>query len=195
MEYLNYKGLKHYHDKICDKIQQEEEKVNNMLNVVKTEIEDKLIKHDFTKTTSEAEDMEDGVIYFTTDTHQLLKDGVSYGGTIMAEDAEVAPDDAELSVRFIIPLIDYSSSSLTDYTIRPNRKYLFGTKSSLSITLAEPIDNTIVNCYHFEFTSGSTATTLSLPASVKWTIEPSIRSNKTYQISIENNLGVIQEWT
>ena len=119
----------------------------------------------------------DGITYFTPDTHQIIKDGVNYGGNITATYIQ-----------------DRTNSTDTSFTLAPNYKYLFGEKSSLSITLGAIADPNIVNHYMFEFTSGSTATTLSLPASVKWTTTPSIKPNKTYQISIENNLGVIQEW-
>lgn len=89
---------------------------------------------------------------------------------------------------------DESGSTEVSFIIQPNYKYLFGERSTLTITLGEITNQDIVNHYMFEFTSGSTATTLSLPASIKWTTEPSIKPNKIYQVSIENNLGVIQEW-
>jgi hypothetical protein len=73
-----------------------------------------------------------------------------------------------------------TTSTNTSFILAPNYKYLFGEKESLSITLGAITDPTIVNHYMFEFTSGSTATTLSLPASVKWTTTPSIKPNKTY---------------
>lgn len=108
---------------------------------------------------------------------------------------EISQRQVELEKLAVTPVVDCTDSQDTNYTLSPNKKYIFGTKSTLTITLEQPTDTTIVNHYYFEFTSGSTATTLSLPASIKWTSEPSIKSNKIYQISIENNLGVIQEWT
>jgi hypothetical protein len=50
------------------------------------------------------------------------------------------------------------------------------------------------NEYIFQFTSGSIATTLILPNSIKWVSNPNIQSNKIYQISILNNLGTILEF-
>lgn len=108
---------------------------------------------------------------------------------------EISQRQVELEKLAVTPVVDCTDSQDTSYTLSPNKKYIFGTKSTLTITLEQPIDTTIVNHYYFEFISGNTATTLSLPSSIKWTVEPSIKSNKTYQISIENNLGVIQEWT
>lgn len=135
----------------------------------------------------------DGVTYFTPDTHEIIKDGVNYGGSITSEEVQGTPD-GEITLQAVTYIQDRTNSTDTSFTLVPNYKYLFGEKSSLNITLGAIADPNIVNHYMFEFTSGNTATTLSLPTSVKWTTAPSIKPNKTYQISIENNLGVIQEW-
>lgn len=94
------------------------------------------------------------------------------------------------------PIVDLSSSS-TVYTtaIDPNKMYLFGEKETLTISgLTEGLDF-IVNEYMFQFTSGNVATTLNVPNSVVWLKEPDIQTNKIYQVSIENNLGIIGEWS
>jgi hypothetical protein len=59
------------------------------------------------------------------------------------------------------------------------------------LTLKEPTDATIANYYMFEFVSGATATELNLPDTVKWASDPDIEVNKTYQVSILNNCGII----
>jgi hypothetical protein len=43
----------------------------------------------------------------------------------------------------------------------------------------------------FEFTSGTTPTTLNLPESVKWMGDNTIEASKTYQVSIVNNIAVL----
>lgn len=94
------------------------------------------------------------------------------------------------------PIVDLSSSS-TVYTtaIDPNKMYLFGEKETLTISgLTEGLDF-IVNEYMFQFTSGNVATTLNVPNTVVWLKEPDIQTNKIYQVSIENNLGIIGEWS
>lgn len=80
-------------------------------------------------------------------------------------------------------------------TIQPNMLNVWGEVASLDITLAEPTDNTIVNEYMVQFTSGATATTLTLPSTIKWMAAPNIQPNKTYQLSVINNLGVIGEFS
>ena len=87
--------------------------------------------------------------------------------------------------------IPVETSSQTTITIDPNKYYSFGEAASLNITLATPSDNTIYNEYMFEFDSGSTATTLTLPNTVEWVQTPTIEASKTYQVSIVNNIGII----
>lgn len=153
-----------------------------------------ILKHDFNSQSADIKNQNNDIVYFTTDSKQIIRNGVSYGGSITAEDVDVV-QEGEITVQAVIFVQDCTTDSNSTFTIKPNLKYIFGQRGALTISLEPVIDSTIVNHYMFEFTSGSTATTLSLPASIKWTTEPSIKPNKTYQISIENNLGVIQEWT
>lgn len=82
-------------------------------------------------------------------------------------------------------------STTTVLEIQPNIFYKFGEVSSLNITLATITDTSVLNEYMFEFVSGSTATTLTLPNTIKWLETPSIESNKIYQCSIVDNIGVL----
>ena len=91
-----------------------------------------------------------------------------------------------------IPIINHIASE-TVVSIESNKFHIWPEMSSLNITLGTPTDNTIVNEYMIEFVSGSTATTLSLPSSVEWAESCgslSVEANKTYQISIVNNIGL-----
>lgn len=74
--------------------------------------------------------------------------------------------------------------------LQANKYYKFGEVATLTITLAEGEENKLSE-YMFEFTSGSTPTTLNLPESVKWIGEHNIEASKTYQVSIVNNLAVM----
>lgn len=84
----------------------------------------------------------------------------------------------------------------TSYAITPNVYHIWGEVTSLSLTYDTPIDG-FANEYLFQFTSGSTATTLSLPDTVKWANDNviSIESGKTYSISIVNNLALFASFT
>ena len=79
----------------------------------------------------------------------------------------------------------------TTVDLQPNKFYKFGEVTELNITLAEITDNTQLNEFMFEFISGGTATTLTLPDTIKWADTPSIEANKIYQCSIVNNIGLI----
>lgn len=74
--------------------------------------------------------------------------------------------------------------------IQPNVFNVWGEIASLTVTLATPINANKVNEYMLQFTSGATATTFVLPANVKFSTELNIEANKTYQISIVNNIGL-----
>ena len=76
-----------------------------------------------------------------------------------------------------------------------NKFYIFEECTSLTLTLATPADNTIVNEYHFRFTSGSTPTTLSLPATVIMPDVFAVVADTIYEISIIDNLGAFATWT
>lgn len=82
-------------------------------------------------------------------------------------------------------------TSSTTLSIAPNVLHKWGTVSTLTITLTAPTDTSVYNEYMFQFTSGSTPTTLSISESVKWQTEPNIEANKTYQVSIVDNIGLI----
>lgn len=101
--------------------------------------------------------------------------------------------DVQSAIEEIVHKVVNQTDSVA--TIQPNVLNVWGEVASLDITLAEPTDNTIVNEYMVQFTSGVTATTLILPNTIKWMATPNIQPNKTYQLSIINNLGVIGEFS
>ena len=82
-------------------------------------------------------------------------------------------------------------------TIQPNIFYLWGEVKTLNLTFGSPTFTNLANEYIFQFTSGTTATTLQLPAGIKWPYGasgPDIQINRIYQISIINNLATIVWW-
>ena len=88
-----------------------------------------------------------------------------------------------------IAVVNHGTSSTT-FTLTPNVLHVWGTISSLTLTLGAA-NNATMDEFMFQFTSGSTATTLSLPEDINWVVTPSINPNKVYQCSIINNVGVI----
>lgn len=87
--------------------------------------------------------------------------------------------------------VEVVESTTTTQEIQSNKFYKFGEVTELNLTLAEITDNTQLNEFMFEFVSGSTATTLTLPDTIKWLETPTIEANKIYQCSIVNNIGIL----
>ena len=81
----------------------------------------------------------------------------------------------------------------TTVEIQPNVLNVWGKVASLTITFAA-VDATKYNEFMIQFVSGATPTTLTLPNTVSWLTEASIEANTTYQISIVNNLGIMEGW-
>lgn len=88
-----------------------------------------------------------------------------------------------------ISIVSHGTSDTT-FTLTPNVFHTWGTVTSLTLTLGT--GTSYLDEYMFQFTSGSTATTLSLPNTVSWINgTPTIETNTTYQVSIVNNIAVI----
>ena len=121
--------------------------------------------------------------------------GIRQWGANLAESEEVsAVTNVDVSINAVTPVVDKTSDSSTSFAIDPNKMYMFGTRTVLTITLNAG-ESDVVNEYMFQFTSGSTPTVLTMPNAVRWIKEPiSISANKKYSVSVENNLGILSEW-
>ena len=96
--------------------------------------------------------------------------------------------------RYSIQTTDVLSEDSDTTTIQPNVFYDFGQKDSLTITLGDVSDIRQYNEYMFQFESGATPTVLSVNAAsqeIKWIGDHTVEANKTYQVSIVNNLAVM----
>lgn len=72
----------------------------------------------------------------------------------------------------------------------PNVFHVFGEVSALNISFGEGLPN-MMNEYMFQFTSGVNPTVLTLPEGVKWIGSSVVSANRTYQVSILNNIAVM----
>lgn len=82
------------------------------------------------------------------------------------------------------------TSSDTTVTLEPNILYVFPEMTNLTVTLGTPADSNVANEYHFFFTSGSTATTLTLNDVLSDAY--SIEANMKYEVSILENVAYIK---
>lgn len=78
----------------------------------------------------------------------------------------------------------------TIVTLEPNKLYVFPEMESLTVSLGTPTDNNVANEYHFFFTSGATATTLTLNDVLSDAY--SIEANMKYEVSILENVAYIK---
>lgn len=78
----------------------------------------------------------------------------------------------------------------TTVTLDPNKLYVFPEMASLTVTLAEPDNSNVANEYHFFFTSGATATTLTLNDVLSDAY--SIEANMKYEVSILESVAYIK---
>ena len=95
----------------------------------------------------------------------------------------------------ITPIIASTDAAIT---LQPNKKYEITAGDTLALTLAEPVDNTVVNEYKCAISTGNNVPTTTFPQNVIWATEPVIEANKHYEISIiysqERYWGTIQAW-
>ena len=78
----------------------------------------------------------------------------------------------------------------TNVTLEPNKLYVFPEMTSLTVTLGTPSDTNVENEYHFFFTSGSAATTLTLNDVLSDAY--SIEANTKYEVSILEGVAYIK---
>lgn len=110
----------------------------------------------------------DEAIVFIEDTKEIWNHGTYFGA---------------------IPAVNHGTSNTT-FELTPNIYHKWDTVADLTLTFADVPEDTY-NEYMFQFTSGDTATTLSVPNTIQWVTQPNILSNRTYQCSIVNNIGVL----
>ena len=73
--------------------------------------------------------------------------------------------------------------------LQPNKYYIFGEVTTLTLTLAKGKEGKLAE-YMFEFTSGATPTKITDIAGVEWKGD-TIEANKVYQASISRGIGIL----
>ena len=83
----------------------------------------------------------------------------------------------------------------TTFTLTPNTFHVWGVVTSLTLNFGSKISG-VANEYLFQFTSGPTATSLTLPADIKWANDnaPTIGANMIYQVSVLRGLASVLEF-
>ena len=83
----------------------------------------------------------------------------------------------------------------TTFTLTPNTFHVWDEVTSLTLNFGSGISG-VANEYLFQFTSGPTATSLTLPDDIKWANDnvPTIGANMIYQVSILRGLASVLEF-
>lgn len=86
-------------------------------------------------------------------------------------------------------------TSDTTFTLTPNTFHVWDEVASLTLTLGDETAG-VANEFLFQFTSGATATSLTLPDDIKWANDsaPTIAENMIYQVSILKGLASVLEF-
>ena len=92
-------------------------------------------------------------------------------------------------------LVEHGTSDTT-FTLTPNTFHVWDEVASLDLSFGEETSG-VANEYLFQFTSGATATTLTLPDDIKWANDtaPTIAENMIYQISVLKGLASVLEFS
>lgn len=89
-----------------------------------------------------------------------------------------------------IPSVVDHGTNDTTFALTPNVLHVWGEVATLNLTLGAETAG-VLNEYMAQFTSGTKATVLTLPDTVTYIGESTIEADKTYQVSIINNLAVL----
>lgn len=83
----------------------------------------------------------------------------------------------------------------TTFTLTPNTFHVWDEVTSLTLNFGSGISG-VANEYLFQFTSGPTATSLTLPDDIKWANDnvPTINRNMIYQVSVLRGLASVLEF-
>lgn len=87
-------------------------------------------------------------------------------------------------------------TSDTTFTLTPNTFHVWDEVASLTLDLGSETSG-VANEYLFQFNSGATATSLTLPDDIKWANDtpPTIEPNVIYQVSILKGLASVLEFS
>ena len=158
-------------------------------NAVDADVESQqTLLEQITSLAEQTEDAADAVINMTVSA-QTLGQGASATVTKTEQGGVV-------NLEFGLPLADGEvevvnvSGANPTITAESNKRYVCGEVSTLTIT---PVSSGITDV---RFTSGTTATVLSLPQTVKMPAWFAVEANKTYELSIMDGIyGAVMSWT
>lgn len=122
-----------------------------------------------------------GTTNYNALTNKPTLNGVEISGDKTSADYKISAETTQ---------VDHGTADTT-FELPANQYHTWGEVTSLTITLGTGTSG-VVNGYWFSFDSGDTATTLSLPQTVKTDIV--VEPNMHYECSIVGNYMTFEEW-
>lgn len=118
----------------------------------------------------------------------VTADKLAYGYTAHMADGTAITGTRRFWVEITIPTDGAVTQALDPYVLY----HFTGNLTSLTITLNPTSD---IAHYHFDFLSGSTAPTLTMPNTVTMPDSFSVEASKRYEVDVLNNYGSVIAWT
>lgn len=122
------------------------------------------------------------------------QDKLISGTNIKTINGESVLGSGDITINSAYPEVNHGTGDTT-FTLTPNTFHVWDKVTSLTLNFGNETSG-VANEYLFQFTSGSTATSLTLPNSIKWANDnvPTIGANMIYQISILKGLASVLEF-
>lgn len=136
----------------------------------KVQLADGSVLIDLTDTTAVASDVAQGKYFYGANGVKMIGTAGTWGTEITIADSGV-----------VVQSID--AGKIYHFT---------GNLTSLTITLGDAEDS--LAHYHFDFLSGSTAPTLTMPNTVTMPDSFTVEANKRYEVDVLNNYGAVISW-
>lgn len=123
------------------------------------------------------------------------QDKLTSGTNIKTINGESVIGSGDITINSAYPEVNHGTNDTT-FTLTPNTFHVWDKVASLTLNFGNETSG-VANEYLFQFTSGSTATSLTLPNSIKWANDnvPTIEANMIYQVSVLRGLASVLEFT
>lgn len=123
------------------------------------------------------------------------QDKLISGTNIKTINGESVLGSGDITISSAYPEVNHGTGDTT-FTLTPNTFHVWDEVTSLTLNFGNETSG-VANEYLFQFTSGSTATSLTLPNNIKWVngSAPTIAKNMIYQVSILKGLAGVLEFS
>ena len=123
------------------------------------------------------------------------QDKLVSGTNIKTINGESVLGSGDITISSAYPEVNHGTGDTT-FTLTPNTFHVWDKVPSLTLDFGSKTSG-VMNEYLFQFTSGSTATLLTLPNSIKWVngSVPTIKPKIIYQVNILNGLANVLEFS